>query len=690
MSHPGVALSTRRGRSAVSRRSGWSSALLVLLIGGWVTAPTADAADGDFVWAVQLGGATGAALSRSVAVDADSNVYTTGTFNGTADFDPGAGVDNLTSAGNNDVFVSKLDADGDFVWARQIGGTNGDEGYSVAVDADGNVYTTGWFSGTTDFDPGAGVFNLTSVASTDVFISKLDADGDFVWARQFGTAQSDVGYSVAVDADGNVYTTGLFAGTADFDPGAGVFNLTSAGIFDVFVSKLDTNGDFVWARQIGSTSSDIGRSVAVDADGNVYTTGYFAETADFDPGAGVFNLTSAGIVDVFVSKLDTNGDFVWARHIGGTNGDFGVSGAVDADGNVYTTGLFSGTADFDPGAGVDNLTSAGDNDVFVSKLDTNGDFVWVHQLGGTDVDEGYSVAVDADSNVYTTGRFSGTADFDPGVGVLNLTSIGFIDGFVSKLAGEPVGYMPFVPTRLMDTRLGGSTVDGQFQATGARAAGSTTELQISGRSGIPADTKAVVLNVTATRATGNGFITVYPCGATPPNTSNLNFVAGDTIPNLVIVPVGIAGKICVYTSAATDLIVDVNGYYPAGSDYTPTTAGRLMDTRLGASTVDGQFQATGARAAGSTTELQISGRSGIPADTKAVVLNVTATRATGNGFTTVYPCGATPPNTSNLNFVAGDTIPNLVIIPVGTAGKICLYTSAATDLIVDVNGYYPA
>ena len=142
---------------------------------------------------------------------------------------------------------------------------------------------------------------------------------NFVWAKQMGGGNFDVGSGVALDGSGNVYTTGFFRGTADFDPGAGVFDLTStsAGFEDIFVSKLDSNGNFVWAKKMGGTGGDGAHSVAVDGSGNVYTTGFFSGTADFDPGPGTFNLTSAGFNAIFVSKLDSNGNFVWAKQMGG-------------------------------------------------------------------------------------------------------------------------------------------------------------------------------------------------------------------------------------------------------------------------------------------------------------------------------------------------------------------------------------
>jgi hypothetical protein len=270
-------------------------------------------------------------------------------------------------------------------WAKQLGGTSVDYGLSNAVDASGNVYTTGNFNGTADFDPGAGTYNLTpaSAVNDDIFISKLDASGNFVWAKRLGGTSIDNVASISVDASGYVYTTGNFKGTVDFDPGAGTYNLSSAsaGNDDIFISKLDTSGNFVWAKQLGGTSSDVGQSITVDpaGSGDVYTTGSFYGTADFDPGAGTYNLTSTGGSDIFISKLDATGNFVWAKQMGGNGTATGTSIAIDpaGSGDIYTTGVFDGTADFDPGAGTYSLTYAGGFDIFISKLDASGNFVWV-------------------------------------------------------------------------------------------------------------------------------------------------------------------------------------------------------------------------------------------------------------------------------------------------------------------------
>jgi len=383
-------------------------------------------------WAKQMGG-TGDDYGNAIVVDASGNVYTTGYFNGTVDFNPGAGTYNLTSAGSTDIFISKLDASGNFVWAKQFGGTNGDNASSIAIDASGNVYTTGTFFGTVDFDPGAGVYNLTASVSNNVFISKLNSSGNFVWAKQLVSTSPDCANSIYVDGSGNVYTTGYFAGTVDFDPGAGTYNLTAASGNNIFISKLDATGSFVWAKQMVGASSSAGCSVKADVSGNVYTTGYFNGTVDFNPGAGTYNLTSAGSSDIFISKLNSAGNFVWADQIGGATGDYGNSIDVDGSGNVYTTGYFSGTVDFNPGAGTYNLTTAGSNNIFISKLNSSGSFVWAKQMVGASSSNSYSIKLDALKNVYTSGNFYGTVDFDPGAGIYNLASAGSVDVFMSKL-----------------------------------------------------------------------------------------------------------------------------------------------------------------------------------------------------------------------------------------------------------------
>jgi uncharacterized membrane protein (UPF0136 family) len=372
--------------------------------------------------------------SQGITRDGSGNVYVTGYFSGTVDFDPGAGTANLTVEGSSDIFLAKYDASGNYVWANRMGGTDQDQGLSLAMDGSGNVLLTGYFKGTADFDPGAGTANLTSAGGNDIFLAKYNASGSYVWAKAMGGTGTDQGLSLALDGSGNVLLTGYFNGTAYFDPGGSTTNLVSAGSSDLFLAKYDASGNYVWAKRMGGTSTDQGLSLALDGSGNVLLTGFFRNTVDFDPDpTGIADRISLGNDDIFLAKYDASGNYVWAKGMGGSAGaDRGISLTLDGSGNVLLTGYFNGTADFDPGDSTTNLVSAGGTDIFLAKYNASGSYVWAKRMGGTGADQGLSLALDVSSNVLLTGYFNGTADFDPGDSTTNLVSAGGNDIFLAK------------------------------------------------------------------------------------------------------------------------------------------------------------------------------------------------------------------------------------------------------------------
>jgi len=245
-----------------------------------------------------------------------------------------------------------------------------------------------------------------------------------------------------------------------------------------------------------------------------------------------------------------------------------------------------------------------------------------------------------------------------------------------------------VPARLLETRDGLSTVDGLFNAIGIRASGQVTELTVAGRGGVPGDAAAAVLNLAVTAGSEPGYATVYPCGSERPTAANLNFTAGATISNSVTSRLGTGGAVCIYTYGSTHVIADVNGYFPAASGFTGVVPARLLETRDGLTTVDGDFNAIGIRANGQVTELAVAGRGGVPAVASSVVLNLAVTGGTDPGYVTVYACGSDRPTAANLNFSAGQTISNSVTSGVGPNGTVCIYTYGSTHVIADVNGYH--
>ena len=375
-------------------------------------------------WATRIGGVS-LEESRSIGIDAAGNVYTLCYYGGLVDFDPGAGEYHLSSGGSA---ILKMDAAGNFIWARDVGSTNNVVGESMYVDPAGNVYSTGFFMGTADFDPGPGVFNLTSLGNYDIFLSKIDAQGNLVFAKSMGGSSQDVGLAITLDHSGNIYMSGYFWGSADLNPGAGAYNPhTSVGGEDIFVVKLNNNGDLIWVKTMGGpavigTYYDRVEDIEVDQDGNVYLVGYFDGTTDFDPGAAVLNITAVGDEDVFIVKLDENGQLLWAKTMGGNSPDRGSSLAVDDMGNVYTTGYFGNVADFDPDTTTYSIVSPGNPTLFLSKLDSGGNFVWAKSLLAHGRDAGNHIAIDSTGNLCLTGYFENTVDFDLGAGVYNLSS----------------------------------------------------------------------------------------------------------------------------------------------------------------------------------------------------------------------------------------------------------------------------
>ncbi|PCJ66691.1 MAG: hypothetical protein COA58_04320 [Bacteroidetes bacterium] len=367
-----------------------------------------------YEWTKKFGG-SGNEQVNSIATDATGNVYTTGRFGGTADFDPGAGIYNLSASGLSDIFVSKLDASGNFVWAKKFGATLHNLGNDIAIDASGNVYVTGTFRGTVDFDPGTGVSNLTADNSYDAFVLKLNSSGDYVWAKSFGSSYSESGNSIDLDAAGNVYTTGLFRDTVDFDPGTGINNLIADGSrYYIFISKLDTDGNFVWARSFGnSLSNQEDPVISVDENGNVFTSAPFGGTIDFDPGVGTSELTSLSEEeDIFISKLDTDGNFVWAKNIGHVNGEIGVY-SIDHDASGNTVVTGGFGGTIDFDPGVGiGNLTSESSDGYVLKLDASGDYVWARLFGGPSIQDGNYIHVDAADNIYVAGRFYGTVTLD--------------------------------------------------------------------------------------------------------------------------------------------------------------------------------------------------------------------------------------------------------------------------------------
>ncbi len=322
-----------------------------------------------------------------------------------------------------------------FEWVNTLGaaGNNDAVATTVIVDSNKSVISCGAFTGTVDFNPGSAVNNLVSHGDYDIFIVKYDTGGNFIWARNIGGAFDDMGKSVRVDKQGNIFVLGTFQNTVDFDPGPGIVNITSQGV-NTCLLKLDPNGNFVWVKTILAREPE---TLSVDNNNNLVIDGLFAGTRDFDPGPAVYNMSTVSAIDddFFVLKLDHDGNFLWARQFSNQGGAQiqTWNATTDTQNNILFSGNFTGTVDFDPGPGTMNYT-AGFDDTFILELDAQGNFIWVKVFGGIYADKIWSVRTDSHGNIYATGEFGDTVDFDPGPGTFLLTASVSTDGcFILKL-----------------------------------------------------------------------------------------------------------------------------------------------------------------------------------------------------------------------------------------------------------------
>ena len=348
-----------------------------------------------------------------IAIDSSDNIYVTGYFMRTVNFGGGNVTVTDPSSGGSDLFVLKLNSSGEFQWVYTVGGSNNDNGKGIDVDSSGNVYISGIFKDTVNFGGG----DITSHGNFDIFVLKLNSSGVFQWVYHAGGTGNDQAYPISVDTNGNVLVAGYFFDTANFTPAS----CTSRGSADIFVLKLTTSGLLNFIRCYGSTSVDYPWGVDFDSAGNAYITGGFSNTINFDCG----NTTSSGSQDIFVMKLNSSGNCQWVYTVGDSDMDYGWALETDSSNNSYITGYFQDTVNFGGG----NITSVGNRDVFVLKLNSSSVFQWVYTAGGTEADYSYGLDIDSSGNIYAVGSFQSTINFGGG----NITSEGVYDVFAVKL-----------------------------------------------------------------------------------------------------------------------------------------------------------------------------------------------------------------------------------------------------------------
>lgn len=400
-------------------------------------------ADGNLLWSGLIGGLYNE-FPEGIITDSERNVISVGRFHNVVDFDPGNGQYNITPVDFNDIYISKLDPNGNLIWVKSIGSNTMESPTSVAVDKDNNIYFSGYSNGTLDVNPGED----TNYVTAEFFVVKLTPEGQFVWVKSFIGSGHNI--DMVVDDEDNVILIGTLNGTLDFDPGPSSYNLTKIGALDLYVCKLDSAGSFQWAKQIGN-SGGFGQPYALDCGPNeeLFITGYFNGSLDFDPGVAVNMSLSNGGDDVYLLKLNKNGDFEWVRTFGGNGDDWSQAVKAGPYGEVYITGRFQDTVDMNPGVGIHEFITTGFTDMFITKFNSAGEFESATHIGGANYVSGFGIEVGHSGEVYCTGDFFTTIDFDPTNSFLNVTANGTSDAFILRLNPKDLGIDHDLPLSML-------------------------------------------------------------------------------------------------------------------------------------------------------------------------------------------------------------------------------------------------
>lgn len=350
---------------------------------------------GDLQW-IQKAGGFSANQPSEIEVDTEGNVYITGYISEWADFD------GVIKTGDSDVsnfFIAKYNTEGEIQWVKSGVSQKNSSGYKLLIDSSNNIYISGMFSGTIIFDS----FSLSTEESKGVFLMKLDKDGDLLWVHQFDGDFTQSYISFDTDSEGILYVSGSFKNSIKFDGIAGEIMISTSENSSLFYGKFDPmTSKWLWVKSLVGDVLEVS-GIVVDSEKNIYLTGYFAGTVDFN---GV-NKLSNGLSDIFLVKYDSSGNLVWSITAGQEYNDYGRGITIDENDNVYITGFFNDVINFK------EVTkfSSGNNDIFIAKFSKYGSLRWLNTAGGNTNNVGWGIAIDINGNVYSTGYFTSTANF---------------------------------------------------------------------------------------------------------------------------------------------------------------------------------------------------------------------------------------------------------------------------------------
>lgn len=590
--------------------------------------------------------------------------------------------------GKWDAFVTKLNAAGNgLVYSTYLGGNDEDGAYSIAIDSAGAAYVTG-STQSTNF-PLSSPYQSTIRGGLEAFVTKLAPNGaTLVYSTYLGGAGLEFPAAIAVDASGSAYVAGYTRST-NF-PIQAPYQSNLQGIQDAFLTKFNPAGtQLVYSTFLGGSNYEYATGIAVDSSGAAYLTGStnstnFPTRSPLQPsyaGGGV--LTG----DAFVTKFNPQGsDLSYSTYLGGSLDDEGLAIAVDASGSAIVSGrtLSTNFPTQQPTQGAHR----GGSDSFVAKLQPAGaPLLFSTYLGGSGQDQANGIAVDGLGAAYVIGS-TGSNNF-PVQSAILASAQGDIDAFVTKIAitDAPVGlrFVPVTPCRIADTR----NAPGPFGGPIISAGGARSFDIPASPCGVPRTAAAYSLNVTVVPTGPLGYLTVWPTGQGQPEASTLNSHDGRIKANAAIVAAGTGNAISVFVTEAAHVVLDINGYFvpatdPAALAFYPVAPCRLVDTR----TPNGAFGSPSLVAGGTRTFPILSSSCNVPASAQAYSLNMTVVPKGPLSYLTTWPTGVAQPTVSTLNAPTGVITANAAIVPAGTGGSINTFVTEATDLVIDINGYF--
>jgi hypothetical protein len=390
---------------------------------------------GDSGW-VKTWGSPGNDNASNVVVDDLGFIYVTGSILGNADMDPDPDIALMYDSGDDWYgYISKFDPGGRLIWVDVIGGPGAYTAIDgIAVDSEDRVAVSGSFSNAVDFDPDPNTTDIRiSTIGLDNFLWLLDSSGNYRGTSTFGGTFDEYNHCLTMDDAGNCYVGGYFGTTVDFDPSDGVAERTANGGSDAYLCAFDPDGIYLWVQTWGGAGYDNVGDIAVSPlNGQIMVTGRFEQTVDFDPTLlGNDPRSAVGKWDIYYSLFDSDGTWIKSATWGGLEQDLGLAVACDQSGNFYVGGYFRETMDVDPGGGINNKTSLGGTDCFLSKFDSTGLYLWNYIWGGSYDDEIDDIAFDIYGNFYVCGIFGEYVDFDPSLNVAPDWG-GYEDAYVSK------------------------------------------------------------------------------------------------------------------------------------------------------------------------------------------------------------------------------------------------------------------